>query len=122
MEKLLSPNMSNLEQFFIILASIQILHSHEEMYFHFEKRWPLWKMSRRFFVTFEYIFSAFLLVLIFTKSFPFRDMLMISFNVSMFANGIWHLMWAGVEKRYVPGLMTAPLFIIAFLIFYFRLF
>jgi hypothetical protein len=40
----------------------------------------------------------------------------------MFTNGIWHIAWWGIEKKYVPGLVTAPLFVIAFSIFYYQLF
>jgi len=39
----------------------------------------------------------------------------------MFANGIWHIVWWAIEKKYVPGLLTAPLHLIAFIYFYFSL-
>ncbi len=55
------------------------------------------------------------------KQFPNRDYLMGFFNVLMFANGLWHIAWFGIVKKYVPGLVTAPLFIITFLIFYFQI-
>jgi hypothetical protein len=112
--------MDSVEPFYITFVIIQLLHSQEEIYTHFEKRWPVWKMSRKFFVTFEVIFSALTLSVIFFKDFPGRYLFMSSFNVLMFANGVWHCMWAGVEKRYVPGLITAPFFIITFLIYYFN--
>lgn len=114
--------MTYLETYFVILVAIQLLHSIEEIYTRFDKRWPLWKMSRRFFVIFEILFSALLIAVLFVKTIPNREVLMLLFNVSMFANGVWHLMWAGIEKRYVPGSITAPFFIIVFLLFYFQAF
>ena len=114
--------MENLELYYKILVGIQLLHSIEEIATGFHKRWPLWKMSRTIFVVFELCFSALIITVVAAKAFPYRDLLMISFNVLMFANGIWHLMWAGIEKKYVPGLITAPIFILVFLAFYFTLF
>jgi hypothetical protein len=35
-------------------------------------------------------------------------------------NGIWHLVWSGIERRYRPGLYTAPFFIVIFIVFYFK--
>lgn len=114
--------MNDVETFFRILVLIQLLHSQEEIHTHFEKRWPLWKMPQNFFVTFEILFSVLLLLVIFIKNIPGRDIFMVAFNGLMFANGIWHCMWAGIERKYVPGLITAPFFIITFLIFYYRIF
>ncbi len=114
--------MQNLELYFTLLVVVQILHSIEEMLTHFEERWLLWKMSRGVFMSFEIVFTLFLLATVFMKQIPARETIMQSFNVLMFANGIWHLMWAGIEKKYVPGLITAPIFIIIFLMFYFQLF
>ncbi len=114
--------MSNtLEFYFTLFVAIQLLHSLEEIFTGFDRRWRVWKMSRRFFVTFEIIFSLFLITLIFWTQFPFRETIMYGFNLLMFANGVWHLMWAGIEKKYVPGLFTAPLFIIVFILFYIQL-
>ena len=114
--------MNYLETFYTILVGIQLLHSQEEIHARFEKRWPVWKMSRTFFIAFEILFSVFIIVPIFLTTFPFREMWMQFFNILMFANGIWHLMWAASEKRYVPGVITAPLFLIIFSVFYFNLF
>lgn len=114
--------MSELETFFRIFVFIQLLHSQEEIHTHFEKRWPVWKMSRNFFAIFEILFSIFLIMMVFINTMPGREVFMVGFNGLMFANGVWHCMWAGVEKRYVPGLITAPFFIVTFLVFYFRIF
>jgi len=111
----------SLESFFQLFVGLQIIHSLEEIYTRFDKYWPVWKMSRRFFVSFEIIFSSLLLFVVFYQEFPARLLFMQAFNLLMFANGIWHLMWAGVVKKYVPGLMTAPLFLIVFCLYYFSL-
>jgi len=39
----------------------------------------------------------------------------------MFANGLLYLTWVGIEKKYVPGIMTAPVFIVAILTYYFTI-
>ena len=114
--------MEHIEFYFKILVIIQLLHSQEEIWGKFEKRWPVWKMSREFFVTVEILFSALLILMFFIPTLPYRYQFMVFFNWFMFANGIWHMMWAAIEKRYVPGLITAPFFIIVFSIFYFNLF
>lgn len=114
--------MEHIEQYFKLFVFVQLLHSQEEIHTRFEKRWPVWRMSRTFFVTFEITFSIFLLLMVFVETMPGRNAFMVFFNVLMFANGIWHMMWAAIEKRYVPGLFTAPLFIIVFSLFYFQLF
>lgn len=108
-----------LSTYYTALVVIQLLHSQEEIFTHFEKRWPVWKMSRVVFVTFEILFSIFIILPIFFVSFPYRIEWMLLFNLLMFANGVWHLMWFACEKRYVPGLVTAFLFLIAFAMFYF---
>lgn len=112
--------MTILEKYFIVLVGVQWLHSLEEIFTHFEIRWPVWKMSRIFFISLEAIFIPLVLAFWFINNIPFRDTFMLSYIVLMFANGVWHLMWAGTEKRYVPGLITAPLLILVFLLFYFQ--
>lgn len=109
--------MENLILAFTASCIIQIFHSSEEIITHFEKRWPLWKMKRITFVSFEILFSLlFLYVLLFAPSFQIEFAKI--FIMVMFANGIWHLFWAGSEKRYVPGLITAPLHILNFIIYF----
>lgn len=115
-------NMNTVESYFILLGVIQIAHSIEEISMGFAKRWPVWRMSQKTFVVFEIVFNALILLGIFYKQFPYREILMPAFNLLMFANGVWHLMWAGVEKKYVPGLITAPILIIVFIFFYISLF
>ncbi len=102
---------------FTISCLIQVLHSVEEISTRFEKRWPLWRMRRSTFVIFEIAFTAlFLSALFFSPS--FEVMFAKAFIALMFANGIWHIFWAGSEKRYVPGLITAPLHVLNFIIYF----
>ena len=110
-----------LEQFFTAFVVIQLLHSIEELSTGFHKKFPPFRMSFRFFLTFELLFSAFWLCVLFVDAFPLRIPLMAAFNVLMFANGIWHVAWflfCEKGRRYVPGLVTAPVHIITFLLFY----
>jgi len=113
--------MKSLELYYSVLVTIQLFHSLEEILTHFEKRWPLWKMPRWFFVLFEIIFSAFITLLVFAQSFPYRSILMEAFILLMFVNGIWHSVWAIIERKYVPGIVTAPFAIVTFILFYFQL-
>jgi len=113
--------MSDLELYFKILVGIQFLHSIEEICTRFAKRWPIWRMSQKTFVLLEIFFAFLVLSMVLIKTLPYRDIFMAIYSILMFANGVWHLMWAGIEKRYVPGLITAPFFLIVYLIFYFRL-
>lgn len=109
--------MENIILAFTISCIIQIFHSVEEIFTHFEKRWPLWKMKRITFISFEISFSLlFLYVLLFTPSFQIEFAKI--FLMIMFANGVWHLFWAGSEKRYVPGLITAQLHVVNFIIYF----
>jgi len=78
-------------------------------------------MKFRTFLIFEILFFSFWVAIFFAKEFQYRDQAMAFFNLLMFANGIWHLVWWGIVKKYVPGLVTAPLFVITFMIFYFQI-
>jgi hypothetical protein len=111
--------MDQLSSYFGLLLGVQLLHSLEELTHGFNKRFPLFAMTFRFFLTFEIIFFLFWLTVFLVASFPFRAGLMAFFILLMFANGIWHLVWWSIEKKYVPGLYSAPIFILVFLKFYF---
>lgn len=103
--------MNDILIFFAISCAIQLAHSLEEIFTHFEEKWPLWKMTRLTFVSFEIVFSiVFLYVVIFNPSFEL--VFAKAFLLIMFANGIWHIFWAGSVKKYVPGLITAPMHLI----------
>lgn len=104
---------------YIILLALQCVHSLEELSTGFHKKWYLFTMPFVVFLVFELLFQAFCIFVFFSPEFPYRITLMAFFNLLMFANGVQHLVWAGVVKKYVPGLVTAPLFIATFLLFYF---
>ena len=72
------------------------------------------------FLTFEILFEGFWIVVLLESSFPNRTSLQLLFLVLMFANGVQHIVWFGAVKKYVPGLITAPMHIVAFLLFYFE--
>ncbi len=110
--------MTTLEYFFLILLGIQFFHSIEELSTGFHKKFPLVQMKFRTFLLFEILFFSFWVSIFVLKDFQYRDQFMAFFNILMFANGLWHIVWWGVVKKYVPGLITAPLFIVAFAIFY----
>lgn len=102
-----------------LMYLVQVCHSVEELSTGFHKKWYLFKMPFNIFLTFEILHNIFWGLVIFTNFIPFKEMLTAFFIALMFANGIQHLVWFGVEKKYVPGLVTAPIHIIVFLVFYF---
>lgn len=114
--------MNSLELFFLVLLAIQFFHSIEELSTGFHRRFPLRKMKFTTFLCLEILFFGWWILIFWLKQFEYRDQLLAFFNLLMFANGLWHLVWWGIVKKYVPGLATAPLFIIAFIIFYLQLF
>jgi hypothetical protein len=116
--------MTQLETFFAVFVGIQILHSIEELSTGFHERFPLMKMTFRFFFVFEVIFNLFWILVLLIPQFPLREWLMAFFAALMFANGVWHIVWFWFfekAKRYVPGLCTAFVHIGAFFVFYYML-
>ena len=111
--------MTYLEIFFLIQLGVQILHSLEELTQGFHKNNFLFPMSFKTFLSFEILFTILIMSIFFLPINMLREILMHIFLILMFANGIWHIIWARVVKRYVPGLFTAPLHLIVFLVFYF---
>lgn len=112
--------MDLLQQFFFLSLIVQLAHSFEELSTGFHKKWYLFKMPFRVFLAFELSFSAFWIMVLLLPNFPYRIYLQVFFLALMFANGVQHLVWWGNTKRYVPGLVTAPIHILVFLIFYFK--
>ncbi len=110
-----------IEQFALIIFGIQILHSIEELLTGFHKKWYLFKMPFKIFLSFEIFFSLFWGSVLFQKTFPYRENLLVFFTVLMFANGVQHIVWWGTVKKYVPGLITAFAHIAVFLIFFFQI-
>lgn len=111
--------MSYLGIFFLLSLLVQYAHSAEELLTGFHKKWYLFKMPFSVFLTFELSFSLFWTVVLLFPAFPYREYLQAFFLALMFANGVQHLIWAGWVKKYVPGLITAPIHIVVFLVFYY---
>lgn len=112
--------MTLLETFFLILLGIQLIHSIEELSTGFHRRFPLKKMKWRTFLIFEIVFLSFWVIVYLLDQTNVREYLMAFFTLLMFANGLWHMVWWGIEKRYVPGLITAPFFVITFVVFFYK--
>lgn len=107
-----------MESFYIYVLCLQIVHSLEELTTGFHKRWYLFKMPFWVFLLFEIIFTSFWILILLNPGFPNRELFQKIFVLLMFANGIQHLVWFGVEKKYVPGLITAPIHVLLFSYFY----
>ena len=104
--------------YFVALGITQLLHSQEEIWTGFHKKWFVFTMPRWLFITFEISFSLPIIVYIFNPNLPFANVYMSVFALLMFINGIEHIIWGLVVKRYVPGLITAPFFIAIFIVYY----
>jgi hypothetical protein len=96
---------------------VQLLHSIEELLNNFHKRWFYKKLSFHFFLTFEILHDIFWGLVIFFPAFPFRLFLLNIFTLLMFANGVEHIVWYMWEKKYIPGLLTAPIHVLSYTIF-----
>jgi len=113
--------MTQLELFFTILLTTQFFHSIEEASMGFNKKFPLFKMPLWTFLLFEAMFQGFFWFVLLNEAFGSRETFMHIFALLMFANGLWHIVWWGIIKKYVPGLATAPIFLIIFITFYFKI-
>ena len=114
--------MQILDQFFLLSLLVQFAHSVEELSTGFHKKWYLFKMPFWVFLVFEIIFSSFWLLVLLAPAFPYRTILQEAFLILMFANGVQHIVWWGWSKKYVPGLITAFVHVLAFSNFYFSIF
>ena len=112
--------MNLLEQFFALSLLVQIAHAIAEVSMGFHIKWYVFTMPFWVFFLFELAFEGFWIAVYLLQDFSNRPQLQAFFLALMFANGVQHLVWAGNVKKYVPGLITAPLHIIVFLVFYFR--
>lgn len=106
--------------FYVAFALTQLLHSQEEIWTDFHKKWFVFTMPRWSFVGFEAVLSIFIVLYLFKPELPFANQFMILFSLVMFINGIGHIVWALVKRSYVPGLITAPIFVILFCLYYFK--
>lgn len=114
--------MGQLQQFFILSLLVQLAHSFEELSTGFHKKWYVLRMPFWAFFAFELSFTIFWIAVLLLPELPYKTDLQKFFLVLMFANGVQHIVWWGNTKKYVPGLITAPIHIIVFLVFYFQRF
>ena len=112
--------MIQIELFATLFLLVQLFHSVEELSTGFHKRWYLTKLSFKTFLIFEIIHNLFWTGVVLIKSVPYRKELLFFFFALMFVNGVQHIVWFGFKKKYVPGLITAPIHIVLFLFFYFQ--
>lgn len=104
--------------YFVIFGIVQLIHSQEEIWNDFHKKWFVFKMPLAVFLAFEATLSAAILAYIVNPHLPGASIFMSWFMFLMFINGAEHIFWAAVAKKYVPGLITAPIFIILFGFYY----
>ena len=102
------------------MLAVQLSHSGEEYLNGMPKKFPWFKLGLRNYLLFEIPFNIFWVWVLFDPDLPYRNELMYFFIFLMFANGIWHVAWSAFSKKYTPGLITASLFIITFILFYFK--
>lgn len=91
------------------MYGVQLTHSIEELSTGFHKKWYLFKMPFGLFLAFEIVFNIFWAVAIFFNLFPNKNTLLVVWVSLMTLNGLQHVIWALISKKYVPGLYTAPL-------------
>lgn len=104
--------------YFVLFGVVQLIHSQEEIWTGFHRQWFVFTMPRALFIAFEIAFTIPILVYMLNPEAPGASVYMPWFMFVMLLNGMEHVVWAGVKKNYVPGLVTAPFFIILF-VFYF---
>lgn len=109
--------MNHLELVGTFMFLIQLVHSSEELLTGFHKKWFLFKMPFKVFLGFEIIHNSFWASVLLFQQFPQREILITLFIYLMLANGLEHIIWAFIKRKYVPGLITAPIHILLFLIY-----
>lgn len=108
-----------IDSWYIVFVIIQLIHSQEELHAGFYKKSPIFPMPKKRFIIFEILFSTLIVSFAIFKQLPLRDVWMPFFILLMFANGVEHFLWWLSEKRYVPGIVTAVITLLVFIIFYF---
>ena len=108
-----------LEYFYLASLCVQAIHGTEALLTGTHRRWYVFKTSFAAMFVWEVLFLGFWVIVYALQSFPFREYLMPVFMLLMFANGLQHVIWASWEKRYVPGLITAPLHVVVFVLYFF---
>ena len=108
----------NLHAYFIVFGIVQLLHSQEEIWTGFHKKWFVLTMPRWVFVSFEAILSAAIVTYLLGPHLLGAAAFSQWFIFAMLLNGMGHIIWAAIEKSYVPGLVTAPFFVLLFGVYY----
>lgn len=104
--------------YFVLLGLIQLVHSQEEIWTNFHKKWFVFTMPRWLFITLEAFLSLTIIAYIAKPDLPLAHWYMPLFALIMLINGVGHIVWALIARKYVPGLTTAPLFIAVFVFYY----
>lgn len=105
-------------EFFVFFGILQLMHSQEEIWTGFHKKWFVFTMPRALFVAFEVAFTIPIIAYIVNPNLAGASIYMPWFMFLMLLNGMEHVIWATVKKSYVPGLITAPFFILLFALYY----
>lgn len=108
----------DLHDWFVIFGVLQLIHSQEEIWTGFHRKWFVFTMPRALFVAFEVVLSSFILLYLFNPQAAGANGFMSWFIFVMLLNGMEHIIWAAVKKSYVPGLITAPFFVVLFAFYY----
>jgi Protein of unknown function with HXXEE motif len=105
--------------YFLLLGTTQLVHSQEEIWTGFHKKWFVFTMPLWVFIAWEVLFSLPIVACMLNPKLSFISWYVPLFALLMFVNGMEHIIWGAVSKKYVPGLITAPVFIIIFCFYYF---
>jgi hypothetical protein len=108
----------SLHTYFVAFGLVQLLHSQEEIWTGFHKKWFVFTMPRWVFMAFEALLSATIIAYILYPHLSGAVAFSQWFIFAMLLNGMEHIVWAAVKKTYVPGLITAPLFLVLFIPYY----
>ena len=103
---------------FVLFGILQLAHSQEEIWTGFHKKWFVFTMPSWVFLCFEAVLSATIIVYILRPHLAGAGVLTPWFIFAMLLNGMEHIIWAAVKKSYVPGLVTAPFFVVLFGVYY----
>lgn len=104
--------------YFVLFGLAQLAHSQEEIWTGFHKKWFVFTMPRWAFIAFEVLFLAVMFLYILRPELAFAATYMKLFALVMLINGIGHIVWGLVLRKYVPGLITAPIFVVIFFFYY----
>lgn len=108
----------SLHAYFIAFGVVQLAHSQEEIWTGFHKKWFLFTMPRWVFIAFEVVLSATILAYMLNLHLVGATVFSQWFIFAMLLNAMEHIIWGAIKKSYVPGLITAPIFLALFIPYY----